>query len=51
VPGGEALINVRRFSYDRNNRLVEAVDAVYIGRRYDYRVTLVRRVGGRSPGS
>ena len=51
VPAGEALINVRRFSYDGNNRPVEAVDAVYIGRRYDYRVTLVRRVGGMSPGS
>jgi GntR family transcriptional regulator len=51
VPAGEALINVCRFSYDRNNRPVEAVDAVYIGRRYDYRVTLVRRVGGMSPGS
>jgi GntR family transcriptional regulator len=49
VPAGEALINVRRFSHDRQNRLVEAVDAVYIGRRYDYRVTLVRRVGDRSP--
>ena len=49
VPAGEALINVRRFSHDRQNRLVEAVDAVYIGRRYDYRVTLVRRVGGLSP--
>ena len=51
VPAGEALINVRRFSYDSNNRPLEAVDAVYIGRRYDYRVTLVRRVGGMSPGS
>jgi GntR family transcriptional regulator len=49
VPAGEALINVRRFSYDRHNKLVEAVDAVYVGRRYDYRVTLVRRVGGVSP--
>ena len=48
VPVGEALIQVRRFSHDRNNRLVEAVDAVYIGWRYDYRVTLVRRVGGSS---
>jgi GntR family transcriptional regulator len=51
VPAGEALINVCRFSYDRHNNLVEAVDAVYIGRRYDYRVTLVRRVGGFSPGA
>jgi len=51
VPVGEALINVRRFSHDRQDNLVEAVDAVYIGRRYDYRVTLVRRVGGTPAGS
>jgi GntR family transcriptional regulator len=47
---GEPLMLVRRLSYDDAGELVEAVDAQYIGTRYDYRIDLVRTTApGRSP--
>lgn len=39
---GTALIQVRRFTRDAQARLVEAVDAFYLGDVYDYRIELVR---------
>jgi GntR family transcriptional regulator len=41
VPEGTALMVVRRFSYDQNSRLVEAVDARYDCSWYEYHVDLM----------
>lgn len=48
VAEGTALMQVRRFTRDTDGRLVEAVDARYIGHVYDYRIDLTRT---RSLGS
>lgn len=39
---GAALMHVRRFTYDAADQLVEAVDAQYIGRLYDYSIAVAR---------
>lgn len=41
VDPGTALMHVRRFSRDGRGRFVEAVDALYVGALYDYRIELV----------
>jgi GntR family transcriptional regulator len=51
VPAGEPLMLVRRFSYDTSGRLVEGVDAHYLGTRYDYRIDLVRAPVPSWPGT
>lgn len=43
VQKGEALMQVLRFSRDEQGRLVEAVDARYLGDLYTYRIDLVRQ--------
>lgn len=42
VAPGTALMQVRRLTRDQDDRLVEAVDAFYLGDVYDYRIDLVR---------
>lgn len=42
VAPGTALMGVRRLTRDRDGRLVEAVDASYLGDVYDYRIDLTR---------
>lgn len=48
VDVGTALMHVRRLSRDHQGRFVEAVDALYVGALYDYRIELV---AGGSPAS
>ena len=42
VDVGAPLMHVRRLSRDEHGRIVEAVDALYLGALYDYRIELVR---------